>query len=1079
MEPSSHSPLSVAALFGELVELDTTACAQRLRELDASAPALARELRALLEVDADAGDFFGLQTNATGAWVASAPVPVDAERDEIVGRYQLVREIGRGGMGSVWLARDARLDRDVALKFLRVPTDETASPSAHRRREIRARFLTEARAAASVDHPNVASVYDVGGTREDRLYIAMAYCEGGSLSQRLALGRLTDTAAVRIAAGIASGLAAAHRRGIVHRDIKPANVLFDAAENPRLADFGIALLPGMGATQSGMIIGTLMYLAPEQLRGERPDYRADLWAFGVMLYEMLTGNRPFTGDSPASLMHAVLHANPEPLSRSLVEAMPDLETLVGELLSKDPARRPESAATVADRLTAILGGPSGEVARVPTVPFSDAPMAPVHLTPLVGREAALNELLRALSGTRLLTLTGAGGSGKTRLASEAARRIAESGTVERAIWVDFTPVEDASMVPTQIAAALRAPEAGDGSRLESVARVIGVTRTLLVLDNCEHIVAPVAELAAWLLPRCPALHILATSRESLGVAGESTWLVPALDDAGAVALFEQRARAVNPSFTLTNDTAGVVRSICHRLDGIPLAIELAAARVRMLTPEQIAVRLDDAFLLLTGGNRTALPRHRTLRATMDWSYALLSPRERALLRRLAVFNGGFTLEAAEAVCPDRDSARSGDTARLDITDVLDSLSSLVEKSMVMLEHNTEAHRYRLLETVRQYAYEQLAANGERELFRAAHAEYFVRFAETFEPQLLNHEMSPELMSRLTLEDDNLRAANSWSTSGAAAEFNRASIALRFAGASFWYWHGSAGWIGTSRYGELRAFVKAALERGEHESPMLYARAVLSAGLLCLVSGSWADAESTLREARRLFEHLGAVELETVAEVKLGATLLMMGRLDEAWSAVTSAAELAQPLAPSIVHGLIVSWRGVIARARGDLPLARECQEDNVTLANSLGIRIGLGHAHAFLGAINVELGLFDAAVENFRIAATVHLDLRDAFGIALDLEGLSGVALGRGDHHTAAVLLGAADAWRTKTGVALPTFDAHDRSRRVSSAQAALGTAYNDAYRHGRTLSPADAEALILGVGAASGAAGVSDVGVR
>jgi tetratricopeptide (TPR) repeat protein len=335
-------------------------------------------------------------------------------------------------------------------------------------------------------------------------------------------------------------------------------------------------------------------------------------------------------------------------------------------------------------------------------------------------------------------------------------------------------------------------------------------------------------------------------------------------------------------------------------------------------------------------------------------------------------------------------------------------------------------------------------------------------------------MSPELMSRLTLEDDNLRAANTWSTTGSAVEYHRASMALRFAGASFWYWHGSAGWIGTSRYGELRKFVQAALERGEGESPMLYARAVLSAGLLCLVSGSWADAESTLREARRLFGHLGAVELETVAEVKLGATLLMMGRLDEAWSAVTSAAELAQPLAPSIVHGLIVSWRGVIARARGDLPLARQCQQENVALANALGIRIGLGHAHAFLGAINVELGWLDEAIENFRIAAAVHLDLRDAFGIALDLEGLSGVALGRGDHHTAAVLLGAADAWRSKTGVALPTFDAHDRSRRVSRTQAALGAAYDSAYQHGRSLSPEAAEALVLAAQPALGAARVS-----
>src|SRR5258705_981961 len=272
---------------------------------------------------------------------------------------------------------------------------------------------------------------------------------------------------------------------------------------------------------------------------------------------------------------------------------------------------------------------------------------PVHLTRFVGRGRELDDLARLLLSARLLTLTGAGGSGKTRLAEELALRCGDS--FERVGWVDLTPIGDARLVAQLIATTLHVPSRAGTPPLKALIGSLCAARALIVLDNCEHLVDASAEVVDALLRSCPRITILSTSREALGVASETAWLVPPLASAEAIQLFVDRARATLPSFTLTSANNDAVAEICRRLDCIPLAIELAAARVRVLSPEQIARRLDDAFRLLTSGSRTALPRHRTLRAMMEWSFALLGTREQTLLRRLAVFPGSFTLDAAEAV----------------------------------------------------------------------------------------------------------------------------------------------------------------------------------------------------------------------------------------------------------------------------------------------------------------------------------------------------------------------------------------------------------------------------------------------
>src|SRR5688572_27724109 len=321
------------------------------------------------------------------------------------------------------------------------------------------------------------------------------------------------------------------------------------------------------------------------------------------------------------------------------------------------------------------------------------PSVPVPLTTLLGRERELAETERLLGKTRLLTLTGAGGSGKTRLALELARRAVDR--FDEVVWVDLACIADPELIPEQLLESLGLREVADVRDVDVIIEALRPRHALLVLDNCEHLVDACASLAESILRRCEGVSMLATTREALGIPGEQTWLVPPLAEPDAMQLFAERARAVSPSFALTDENTPAVSRICLRLDGIPLAIELAAARVKVLSVEQIAARLIDAFRLLSSGSRT-MPRHRTIRETIDWSYRLLSEDEQTLLRRLAVFSGTFSLAAAEEICT---------------CDVLSLLAALVDKSLVLREDHGDT-RYRLLETVRQFAAEKLSEAGE-------------------------------------------------------------------------------------------------------------------------------------------------------------------------------------------------------------------------------------------------------------------------------------------------------------------------------------------------------------------------------
>ena len=673
-----------------------------------------------------------------------------------------------------------------------------------------------------------------------------------------------------------------------------------------------------------------------------------------------------------------------------------------------------------------------------------APELPVHLTQFVGRSQELDELSRLLPSARLLTLTGAGGSGKTRLAREAVLRVA--GSYGRVAWADLARVAEPDAIAEEIATALHLPERNDASPRDVVIDAICEIRTLLVLDNCEHLVDACAELAEALLRACPRLTILATSREALGVSSEVAWLVPPLAGGEAVQLFVERALATLPSFSLSTANAGAVDEICRRLDGMPLAIELAAARVRVLTPIQIAERLDDAFRLLTSGSRTALPRHRTLRATMEWSFGLLGEREQVLLRRLAVFAGSFSLEAAEAVCAG---------SPLDAEDILDGVTALVDKSLVTMIAGEGVARYRLLETLRQYGMERLCDAGERDAVETRHALHFLKLVEDAAPKLFGGEHEPGLLARLGADNDNLRAAASWSVHAAGRE----PIALRYAAGLFWYWYGSTMGFGAGQFREGRRFITEALARASAagSDPAARGGALVSLGLIGLAQGDYHEASAAFTEALTLLRAHGDRASVTFVLSKFAATRLMIGDLDAAWELAEEAHAAVEPIQPdSMLHSFVYSWRGYVARARDDLLTARRMHEVNLRVGRYLKHRTVLGHGHSFLAAVCLAEGSVDEAFTNFCEALPYHLDLGDGWGLALDLEGLSACAQLRRRYADAVRLMGAVDALRERSAVALPASDAADRARRIELARAKLGETFDALYAEGRALAMDD-----------------------
>jgi predicted ATPase/DNA-binding SARP family transcriptional activator len=730
---------------------------------------------------------------------------------------------------------------------------------------------------------------------------------------------------------------------------------------------------------------------------------------------------------------------------------------------------------------------------------------PVPLTPLVGRKRELQDVVDSIPRARLLTLTGPGGTGKTRLALAAAGAVSASFP-DGVCWVELAPLDDPGIVARVVARGVGVPDCPGQRATAAIAEHVGDRSMLIVLDNCEHLASAVAVLAGQLLSACHALSILATSREMLGVDGERSWPVPplslpedgapaadALAQSDAVSFFEARARLVFPSFRLADDNARAVAQVCRRLDGLPLAIELAAAQMRVLSVGQLAERLNDIFTVLVGGARTAPRRHQALRAALDWSHDLLSEDERVVFRRLAVFAGGFTLTAAEQV-----AAGPGIGAER----MLELLARLADKSLLRVEHLDIGARYHLLGTVRAYGLERLAGASEVEATRRAHLRCFADLVEEVTPRIDGGREGPlsleRELDRLDAETANLRVALEF-----AAECGDAVAALRIAGplGRFAYLRG--------HYQEIREWMDAAVTAGTAAPAALRAKALLGSGRLALLQCDYQPAVRRLEAALRLYRELGDAPGVASALQVLGSVAREQGRYARAMQLHTESLSTAEAAgdrwAVASAHGYLgfacwlqadferaaeectvalrmfrelgdvegIAWSllslGTIARHQGAGEQAAALLQESRSLAERIGFREGMAWSLEQLGLLAADRD-DPAAAALLRNSLEIHHDLRDRWRTCSVLEDLAAIALAQECAQQAVRLLAAAETMRATIGTVIAPCERAQHAATVTGARAALGgEAFATAWQQGLLAQIDDLQADLAPPGSAPG----------
>ena len=670
---------------------------------------------------------------------------------------------------------------------------------------------------------------------------------------------------------------------------------------------------------------------------------------------------------------------------------------------------------------------------------------PAQLSPFIAREADVRSVHGLLAGERLVTLTGTGGCGKTRLALQVAGELVD--VYADGVWlVELGSLSDASLVTKAVAVALGVREQVGRTLERSLLDDLASRRLLVVLDNCEHLVKACGHLARTLLLGCPELRILATSRQPLGVAGEAVWRVPSLDvpprgapsaaaairHHAAVALFLERAGRAHPGFTLTDANAADVAEVCRRLDGIPLAIELAAARVNVLTPGQISERLDDRFRLLTS-TATSSVRHSTLRTAIDWSYDILSEGERAVFDRLSLFPGGCTIDAVEEVCSDDVESEA----------VLDHVAGLVDKSLVHGDVHEGTARYHLLETMREYAGAKLEASGRRAAAMRRLLGWCVAFAERAAAELTG----PDQVlwyDRIDTEHANIRLALAWGNDDAQ---ERAAV-TRLTSALWRYW------LERGHVTEGREWLDRALASPSGVPPGERAKALRAAGALAM----W---QSDLTAARRYHDDSLTIARAIGDELGAAASLSHLGIV--AWrSDDTKNAKrlLQESLAIRREHGdragesMSLGNLGLVAQTERDYEAARVLLHASLTIDRELGDKLGIAGSLSYLGELAREAGDLDRAEALHRDGLARQRELRQREVLPMALEGMAGLAIARGNPTRAARLFGASESLRRTIGLPIPPSAAAGYRRDFEAARDAVSAeAFERLRREGREMT--------------------------
>lgn len=686
---------------------------------------------------------------------------------------------------------------------------------------------------------------------------------------------------------------------------------------------------------------------------------------------------------------------------------------------------------------------------------------PVPATGLVGRETEVEAVAGMLGGARLVTLTGPGGVGKTRLALAAAGR-AETTFSDGVAFVALAAVGDPTLVLPTVAGALGIKMQGGITALVALRSGLAGRRALILLDNFEHLMDAATDVAG-LLAVCPDLTVLATSREALRIGGEQRFPVPPLpvpdlarvpgpeevEASAAGRLFVRRAGEANPGFVLDRRNAAAVAAICRRLDGLPLALELAAARTSMLSPRMLLARLDDALPLLAGGSRDLPERQRTMRQTIAWSHGLLDDAEKVAFRRLAVFSGGFALEAAEAVCADGDASPWA---------TFETLSSLLDKSLVATAGAFDEPRYRMLETVRAYGLERLAASGEEEGVRARHARFYLRVAEEIEP----HGNTPERagwLGRLERELDNLRAALSWSVGGGDPGGDP-ETGLRLAGALFWLWFHRGYWT------EGRRWMEEALAGDDPVGtlPTLgRAKNLAGAGGIACSQGDYVNAYPMLEEAAELWHELGEEPAVSHAALYLYVAVFGLGEVERAEKLARESLAVFRARGDAFGQGSNLTFLGLLYLLRDDHATARSLFEEAVGVAGRLGDDWLQMLPMRNLGLVALKQGDFAEAERWLREGLRGLRKLEEQWLVARTIEYIAQASAARRDPARAARLFGAAEAMRETVRSFQEPEDRADYELALATAREGLGgEAFDAAWEEGRAMSYAEAIAFAL-----------------
>ncbi len=966
-----------------------------------------------------------------------------------LGPYEILSPLGAGGMGEVYRARDTRLGRDVAIKVLPQNLSEKI--------DLRQRMEQEARTISKLSHPNICTLHDIGHDSGSD-FLVLELVEGKTLRELLCANVLSMAKAIPIAVQIAEGLAKAHELGIIHRDLKPENVIV-SNEFVKILDFGLAkfalendeqsegsLSTAIVQTQPDMILGTIGYMSPEQASGKPLDFRSDQFSFGLMLYEMVTGRRPFLRKTQAQSWLATVNEEPEPIGALNPDVPPPFAWVVERCLAKVPEKRYFSTRDLARDLVAIRDRLVDlQHERPKTRPNN----LPVPASAFIGREKELESAKELLlrREVRLVTITGPGGIGKSRVALEIARDLTEAFP-SGVYFVPLAGLTDATSIPIVLAQTLGVRETPAQSLFETLKSYLRNSLhapMLLLIDNFEHLVEA-APLVADLMAAAPELKLLVTSRAALHIYDEQEFPLPplslpdskslrsleALSQFSAISLFIQRAASVKPDFKLTEENSAAVADICAHLDGLPLAIELAAARIKLLSPSALRTRLASSLQLLTGGSRDLPARQQTLRQTIDWSHDLLNAPEQKLFRRLAVFVGGCTLEAVESVC---------DTKQDLELDVFDGVASLVDKSLLrQVEQPDGEPRFVMLETIREYALGKLKESQEEAPTKRSHAAYCLVLAEEGAAEGLSSN-KVEWQDRFELEHDNFRTALGWLT-----ETGEADWALRLGAALFRFWemreYLAEGRDHLDKILKLRAAATPSTAR---------MRALFAAGVLATEQGDFLPANSLMQESLSIARHLQDKPSISVSLNALAVNARDQGQLADARTLFEESLVVWRDLGDAHAEARALSNLANVAKLQEDYARARSLYDQCLAIFRQVGDSTGVAWALNHQGDVAHDMGDTHAAQSLYEQALAKFHALGDQWGIAGSLADLGNLAREQGDFRTSDALyresLGTFKALEHKRGIArlLESFACSaaaqsepERSLRLAGAAAAL-----------------------------------------